>query len=353
MTHSPPSKTKSFMRSALTKLTYFVSVMLILVAAGEITARMMGYRPYQEVRQSIKITPEGRFYQADSLLGYKGKPGHFDLVLSDSLRFSVMHDSEGWRITAPDSVDRDSLQEIWIFGCSFTHGYGVNDDQNFPWLLQQAIPQYRIRNFGMDGYSTLHAWLLLQNLVADGKRPAAVILAHGAFHEQRNTANRYWHKALHGQQIAEDIRYPFLRFDENDSLRLQYSKLEYHLLPLQKQLALLALIEEEWNQSEEDGLRSSYITEVLIERINELCHKIKAKFILAGIYQHPQTSKMLEIFHLDQVATVDISQELSKPEMRILPGNGHPNAKAHALMADKLLHFLQQTDLFKETQIPQ
>jgi hypothetical protein len=295
-----------------------------------------------ETRQSIKISPAGRFYQADSLLGYKGKPGQFDLLLSDSLRFGVTHDADGWRVTAADSVRRDSLPEIWIFGCSFTHGFGVNDHENFPWLLQAWLPKYKVRNFGMDGYGTLHAWLLLRQLLSSGGRPAAVVLAHGAFHEQRNTANRYWHKALHGQQIAEDIRYPFIRYDENDSLVLRYSKLEYHLLPLQKQLALLSLVEEQWNKSEEKGLRSAYITEILIERIHKLCQNAGAKFILAGIYRHPQTSKMLEIFHLDQVPTVDVSEDLEKPDLRILPGNGHPNAKAHASMADKLLQFLQK-----------
>ncbi len=326
-------------------MAYIIGVLLVLLIAGEITARFMGYRPWHETVQTMQVVPEGRFYQADSILGYKGRPGKFELLLNDSLRFTVTHDADGWRKTGPDSLQGDSLPEIWIFGCSFTHGYGVNDADNYPAVLQSMMPHFRIRNYGMDGYGTLQNWLVLNQLLQAGKRPATVVLGYGAFHDQRNTANRYWHKALHGQRIADSLRYPFIRLDKKDSLILHYGHIAYHPLPLQRQLALLSLVEKRWNDSEDQGLRSKFVTEVLIQRMVGASRDAGAHFVLAGVYRHPETEKMLRTFHLDNVPTVDISQDLADPDLRILPGNGHPNAKAHAMMAQVLYDYLQVHDL--------
>lgn len=339
-----------FLKRISIKILYFLGVVLLLIITGEITARLMGFRPWNFEVQSLKVEPEGRFFQDDDLLGYKGKAGNFKLILKDSLHFEVNHNNEGWRITSIDSSINEARPEIWVFGCSFTHGYGVNDSETYPWLLQTQFPQYKVMNYGMDGYGTLQNWLLLKSLLDAGKRPALVILAYGAFHDQRNTANRYWHKALHGQQIAESMRYPFLRLTDKDSLQLHYGKIEYHPLPFQKQLALLALIEENWNQNEDAGLRSKFVTELLIERMVNASHNAGSKFILTGIYQHPDTEKMLKIFQLSNVQTVDISQDLSQLKLRILPGNSHPNGIAHRLMADKLIQYLQNNLQALETQ---
>ncbi len=332
-------------------MAYVIGLLLVLVAAGEITARMMGYRPYKEVVQSIEVTPAGRFYQDDSLLGYKGKPGEFDLLLNDSLRFHVSHDAEGWRKTGPDSLDQDSLPEIWMLGCSFTHGYGVGDAENYPAILQQRMPSYRIRNYGMDGYGTLQNYLLLQDLLARGKKPFAVVLGYGGFHDQRNTANRYWHKALHGQRIADDLQYPYARLDAQDSLHVHYGKIGYHPFPFQRMLALASLIEERWNRSEEDGLRSKAVTEVLIQRMVDASHDVGAHFVMAGIYRHPDTHEKLKVFAMDHVPTIDISQDLDDPALRILPGNGHPNAAAHARMAASLHDYLV-AQVFDQKKLP-
>jgi hypothetical protein len=329
---------KSPLLRFLIKKLYVLGVLAVLVAAGEITARIIGFRPWNETHQTISITPAGSFYAPDSLLGYRGKPGQFELRLQDSLTFTVTHDAEGWRQAA---APHDSLPEIWIFGCSFTHGFGVNDAETYAAKLQAGMPDHHIRNFGMDAYGTLQNWLTLRQLIQRGERPAIVILAYGAFHDQRNTANRYWRKALHGQQIAEGLRYPYIRLDEDDSLQTYYQRLEYHPLPLQRHLALLSLIEENWNQSEDKGLRSQYVTEILIQRMANASHRAGAQFVLAGIYRHPETEKILRTFHLEGIHTVDISQNLDDPQLRILPSNGHPNATAHQNMATLLEKYLK------------
>ena len=345
MTLAPSSSTPhsakpkaSRLKRTLVRLAYVLGVVVLLLVVGEITARIMGHRPWQEVVQEIQVDPGGRLYDKDPILGYRGRNGTYQLTLRDSLKFTVTHDSLGWR--HPKALS-DTLPEIWVLGCSFTHGYGVSDGEEYPAQLQQLLPSYRVRNYSMDGFGTLQNWLTLRDQLAAGGRPKAVVLGYGAFHDQRNTANRYWRKALHGQQIADGLRYPFIRLDDRDSLHVHYDSLTYHPLPLQRYLALASLIEENWNRSEDKGLRSRYVTEVLIQRMVRLSKDAGAQFVLAGVYQHPETAHMLEVFHLEGIPTVDISQNLDDPSLRILPGNGHPNPKAHQAMAESLATFLQ------------
>ncbi|MFM2376823.1 MAG: hypothetical protein RLZZ165_1920 [Bacteroidota bacterium] len=331
-----PTK-KSFVRLLWGRLAYVAGLLFVLLLAGEITARLMGFRPWVEPSQRIKIHPGGSLYAADSLLGYRGRPGRYELRLQDSLDFTVTHDAEGWRESGATS---DSLPQIWVLGCSFTHGFGVNDPETYVAHLQRHMPDYRVRNFGMDGYGTLQNWLLLRSLLRTGRKPALVVLSYGSFHDQRNTANRYWRKALHGQAVANGLLYPFIRLDDHDSLHVRYGHLKYHPLPLQRRLALMSLIEERWNRGEDHGLRSRYVTEALIRGIADASHGAGAHFVLAGVYRHVETSRLLRKFSLAGLHTVDISQDLSNPLLRILPGNGHPNAMAHELMADSLYSFL-------------
>lgn len=333
------------LRQFTLKLTYITGVLLVLIGVGELTARLMGHRPWREPHQRISIRPHGSLYQPDSLLGYRGRPGSFELLLQDSLRFTVTHNAEGWR--QGDSLP-DSLPQIWVLGCSFTHGFGVSDPDPYPARLQALLPAFHVRNFGMDGYGTLHNWLTLATLLTRGERPHTVILGYGAFHDQRNTANRYWRKALHGQQIAEGLRYPYIRLDEQDSLHIHYEHLAYHPLPMQRRLALLSLIEENWNRSEDKGLRSKEVTEILLHRIHHACQGVGANFILAGIYRHPETETKLARFRQRGLLAVDISQDLHAPGLRILPGNGHPNPQAHLRMANVLYRFFTETVLLKQ-----
>lgn len=330
---------RSRLRSVRTRVIYVLGVLIVLALAGELTARFLGHRPWQETIQTISIRPEGSFYQPDSTLGYKGKAGHFDLTLNEKIQFSVTHDADGWRITTTQT-QADTLPELWILGCSFTHGYGVNDKDTYAAVLQEKMPNYRVRNFAMDGYGTLQNWMTLRSELAKGRKPSVVVLAYGAFHDQRNTANRYWRKALHGQQIADGLRYPYIRLDKNDSLHIHYEQLQYHPLPLQRYFALPSLIEERWNENEDRGLRSKFVTEVLIQRIAEASHGVGAHFVLAGIYRHEETTKMLRTFHLNRLHTVDISENLGRPLLRISIDNGHPNSVAHLLMAESLYKYL-------------
>jgi hypothetical protein len=86
------------------------------------------------------------------------------VTLPGGYSFTVTHFPSKLRITHPLATytDRRSKPEIWIMGCSFTHGWSLNDQDTYPWLLQARLPQYVVVNYGVEGYGTLHALLQLR-----------------------------------------------------------------------------------------------------------------------------------------------------------------------------------------------
>lgn len=330
-------RAKKKQRSRGFSLSYLLYLIAVVLVAGEIVVRIMGYSPWQPANQSFSVKPEGPFFQPDSLLGYAGRPGRFELTVGDELQYTVTHDSAGFRITSheerADSLDRP---EIWIFGCSFTHGFGVNDEDNYPWMLQERFPDYKVRNYGMDGYGSLQSLHLLRRELETKPAPKLVILAYGAFHDQRNTSNRYWRKVLHGREVVDGLTYPQVRFDEQDSLVTGFSQLEYKAFPLMKYSALSHYLELRYNTRQDAALRSHEITRRLIWQFVETCKAREVSFLLSGIYRHEGTSQMLDYFGKEGVSVLDMSVDLDAEDMRIMPSDGHPNAKAHQKMAQYL-----------------
>lgn len=326
------------------RILYVLFLMGLLFATGEFFVRVMGFKPYNPPSQSLQIQPEGSFFQAHPTLGYTGKPGPFTLTLAHPdtppITFHVTHDDEGYRISEPPSDSTDKRPEIWLFGCSYTHGYGVNDDVTFAWRLQQQFPDYRLRNYAMDGYGTYHSLLQLRTLLASRPAPALVFLGYGAFHDQRNVNSRYWRKALSSQRIAEGVTYPFVRKAEDGSLTEDISPIEYNYWPGISTSALVHFFEISYNRNDDRSLDSYGITQSLIREMHGLCTAKDIPFLLSGIFPDESTTAMLNEMQ-DEMPVLDVSEGLKEEKYRILPLDLHPNAEGHRLLAERLQPFMQ------------
>ena len=346
-----PERTGKKKNKLLSRLAYFLFLLVILFIAGEITVRVMGAGPWQQAEQSFEVKPGKGIFKPDPVLGYRGKPGSFDIILDKELSFHLEHNEMGFR-DGPINTGFAARPEIWILGCSFTHGFGVSEGEPYPAVLQKLIPKFKIRNFGMSGYSTLQSKLLLEQLLETRIPPFAVIYAYGSFHDQRNTNNRFWRKALSGREVVDGLTYPQVRY-EGDSLRLAYSDLEYSGFPGMGWSALINYFETTYNHYQNQSLKSYEITAQLIRDISEMCARHKTSFCLAGIYRHESTVNMLEKMEKEGIMVADIGQDHEDPSLRILPHDAHPNALAHRNIAHELYKILEQNILNFETPQPQ
>ena len=334
-------------------LKYFIFLIVLLFFAGEITVRFMGYTAWEKPSQSFRTASGESYFEPDALLGYRGKPGAFEAILADSLHFNVLHGADGWRISQPANfLDTLKRKEVWVLGCSFTHGFGVEDSATYVWKLQEQFPNVRFLNFGMDGYGTSQNLLLFKQLLKENRPlPALVMLAYGGFHNQRNTSNMYWRKVLSGREVANGLRYPHYRFaPDADTLQLGYSQLEYSPFPLMQWSALMHFAEMKRNNAEDSQLQSRRVTEYLISMMREKCREKAIPMLIAGIYRHPDTHQMLGQFENDEIISVhDFSQDHDDPKLRILPSDGHPNAMGHGLIAQEIADFIRENMSWLET----
>lgn len=332
-------------KKLLSATLYVLFLTAVVMGAGEIFARWKGFRAWQPQRHRVEIQPEGGLYRTHPDYGYTGKTGTFTVRENDSLTFTLTHDSAGHRIThLPLPLDSSSEKrpEIWIFGCSFTHGWGVNDAETYPWLLQQQIPDFEVVNFGMDGFGTLQSIMQLEEALGIGGRPAVVVLAYGSFHDQRNVLSRAWEKSVGAFDVLDGMQYPFARLDERGELVIHRKELNYEPWPLQSHLAFVHYLESEDNAREEADLQHHQTTDILLSWFMARCQEYQAPLILAGIYQQERTTEVLERAASRSITTIDMSLPPNDQRYSVLPSDGHPNALAHQYYADTLAKTLRQ-----------
>jgi hypothetical protein len=329
-------------RKLLRITIWLLATLLLLFTAGEITVRLMGHRAWSPDTRNTKIEPGGSLFVADDTLGFKLRPGKFSVTLNDQLTFTATHDENGHRFI-PSINDTTSKPEIWIFGCSFTYGWGVNDNECWPAILADSLPQFRIVNFATPAYGTLHAWYQYQREEHKGKKPAVVIVAYGAFHNQRNVCSRHWKKALAGQQVMEGIQYPFLK-QTPQGIETQFSDLKYEPWLMSQYSAFIHFFEKKSNEAEEEGLHAREVSREELLKIANRARTSETTFVLAGIWRDAETTETLNYFQRMKVNTIDISNP-QEEQYFIQPGDMHPNAKAHVEMAQNMLGFFLRVNL--------
>jgi hypothetical protein len=114
---------------------------------------------------TVPIYPDGAYFVSDDVLGWKPTKGvhaHAIKPLPASLfhhprgrLFDVVYtiDSNGLRVAPPYRKD-DLAGTVLFFGCSFTFGEGLKDDETLPYQVGiQSGGRYRIFNFAVQAYN--------------------------------------------------------------------------------------------------------------------------------------------------------------------------------------------------------
>ena len=98
---------------------------------------VLGWAPTKGMQvHAFKPGPAGLFHHADGVL--------FDVT------YTI--DSNGLRVAPPRPKD-DLAGTVLFFGCSFTFGEGLKDDETLPYEVSaQSGGRYRTFNFGFEGY---------------------------------------------------------------------------------------------------------------------------------------------------------------------------------------------------------
>lgn len=197
-----------------------------LAGRAALAIRGVDFAPYWALQHAVLLLKERlsggadgiRFAQPlameDPVIGYRCIPGVHRLAMVSQGRrkeFTVTIGEDGYRITGRRRVGGRPV--LVLHGCSFTWGYLLNDEETYPWRLQERLPEYAVRNLAQNGFGTAHAFLQARSMQPP---PAAAIVVYAAFHKPRNSPSAEWMKQMVASAEAfksRRISYPWVRLE--------------------------------------------------------------------------------------------------------------------------------------------
>lgn len=145
--------------------------LLIFVTIIELTFHITVnlFLPESPYTSNLKTNyEENNFTEYDINLGYKATPLSTSTEIQyfkgkEILTAKYNIDSISRRITTQSFKSKLDKKYACFFGCSFTFGNLVNDDQTLPSNFSKLDTNYRSYNYGFNGYGTQHLLSTLQN----------------------------------------------------------------------------------------------------------------------------------------------------------------------------------------------
>ncbi|NRA13422.1 MAG: hypothetical protein HRT57_15865 [Crocinitomicaceae bacterium] len=329
-------------------LKWVIVYPLMLLLCFEIALRILGYSHFHNDDYSIKSSPKNAFVGHNSL-GVQLNPGRYSITLNKKVNFVANHEKGNHRLV-PGNENPES-PDVLFLGCSFTYGYGVNDDQNFPALIQKQFPKNSIRNSGVIGYGTVQSLMQLKEELKRGKLKA-VLLNFSTVHFMRNCLS---------QQYRSNLKIGYERSSSNVSNQMKSARFPYKLkcdLDIQFEhwddlYSNMAgrewLASMNWFQSAYDNYQDGKndgleVTECLIKEMHEICKKQGVKFAVIFLDFNKDVKTLRS--GLGGIPTLKTDFNFKSKKLTNLPYDSHPNKRGHTIIANKIEPFLK--DLMNE-----
>ncbi|PHQ99927.1 MAG: hypothetical protein COB39_00670 [Marinosulfonomonas sp.] len=228
---------------------------------------------------------------------------------------------------------------------------GVNDDENFPALIQKAMPNTKVKNLGVPGLGTVQSYLQLQKMILENDIPTTVILNYADFHDMRNALTPFYRENLkigferssnEVKLIMKSSRIPYIE-KVNDDFVLSYCKWNdlYENWTFRSVFASVNFLQAKSDLSQDESIPKKEITFYLVEEMKKLCEENDIQFIITGITQTNDTQATLKEFAKMGIQILDISVDLSLEKYNNMPYDSHPNRLTHSIWAERVLEVIK------------
>ncbi len=268
-----------------------------------------------------KIVPFPRLlFRPDPVIGWSLTPKYAVRVPYRDGNVIQHIGPDGWR-RVPRQPEKG--QQVAVYGCSFTYGTGLTDEETFCALLQQKHPSLRILNRGIGGHGTVQNLLQLRRDISAGAVDAA-IFAIISDHRFRNIA--------HPQRMRQYLAPAWYELGVEHvpvaKLTTQ-GKVEIHYQDLWQPVVRDA----EFSMFLPDDYMINIATLAVLELVRDTARDagIPLRFVLLDQYDPDFTSAVLGRFE----DAVDISTPQDR-DHTFLPRDLHPNPNANMLFAQRL-----------------
>lgn len=254
-------------------------------------------------------------------------------------------DEFGRRVTPDSNPEIDDRVAVLFFGCSFTFGMGVNDDQTLPSQFSNlGSEKYHVYNYGVNGYGTSHMFLQSENIKNQIKESNVIVVY--------NLYKDHLMRSIGGMTVYTTWgkHFPYVGYDEkgclsylgnfdkdrNPVVNSLYTTLSKSGIVQTKHLRFPIINQSHYN------LYKDMITET---RRNIEKQKILERFYIlaypdAALHTKKELNKLIETSkEISYVTVLDYSNmfDTRKEEYCISPRYDiHPTPLSYKLVAEKL-----------------
>lgn len=322
--------------------------LIITIILLEIGLRIFGLGPFDLPKFTMRSTP-ARHLLPDEQLGVRLNPGNYKVTLNQQLTYTATHLANGYRTCGESSVNGPLIA---FYGCSFTYGTGVSDEDVYPYILQKEFGTLRIENRAVPGYGQVQLLALLKDDLSKPKKPAFIVLNYLSFHNERNTLNTSYRQKLRmGYEITKrddagiaryKCAYPYCKIEKGKLALDQVSMQEINsTIPFISYSACMNTLQNLWDQNAVDVQEDEKVTFALIDQIQRICKKKGVKLVISTMSNDDVTDRFIKHCEAQSIPTIDISVDFTQKGFNNEPFDQHPSALAHKKLAEKLSVFLK------------
>jgi hypothetical protein len=333
-------------------VSIFIGIALVNGTFLILNSKLKLSRQLKETFECRTLNPIlGKGFKANCASWWK----RFDADNQERVLFDIFFSTDNWgRRNTPGGVAPGRNNLALFFGCSYTLGAGVNDDETSPYFFSKRSPQFDVYNYGGSGFGPQQMLSALKQMDIPGQVEKVVgrkiaIYQFLDFHIPRAVGkpNVYFTFAKY---------FPYYRFDKRGELELvgtfyeagwPLSKLYDLLMRIQVFRFLLPRIGNSIH--EEDYALTAKIIE---ESRREFQKQFSSDEFYVVIYPGRKTeeqNKFISFLERSGTQYMDLSDmlDMSAPGARV--GDGHPSASTQKIVGEKLASLLR-TDLSTTTQ---
>ena len=184
-----------------------ISISLSILAISitlEIVLRIIGYSP-------ASVNPLSAFHEYDSKLGHRGKKLFVGQWKRPEFDVTIAHDSDGFRRQEFQKQASACQRNVFVFGDSFTWGWGVNQGEVFTDRMNRTMPAYCVYNYGINDTGTVVQYVAFDTEVKKKVKPGDTVVVMFFKNDfDDNTSGKKLHaEIVNGQVLTQNSRKPF------------------------------------------------------------------------------------------------------------------------------------------------
>ena len=330
------------------RLLFALYLLLLFFPLLELALRIIQYQPYRHTPFHIESAPAFCLLPHPRL-GFSLNPGTYEVSVNRGLCYQVTHGADSLRISGPQP-QKDSLPLLFMMGCSYTYGIGVADSQSSPYVLQQLLPHYQIRNYAVPGYGTVQSYLQLQQAIHRNEVPELVIVNYADFHDERNALSPIFRKTLHmgyersNAQLSNMMRSSNIPYLANLGEASQVSWVDWGSIytnwPGREDFSSINFLQEINDRWTRHTLQPNTRTIEIFQQIQQICQVHNIRFMITGLTSNHSTRQSLCELRSLGMETLDISLDLKNMLYNNYPFDSHPNALAHQVFALRIAEYV-------------